>query len=150
MKVQNSNLNRNRDIGIGKCVSLREWKLKPLKLKSIPLPNTLLTHFSISLIYCLPTNQAQPKIVFPKIAIKSSDGPVIVREREKILDEKIVRRTEEVACPITGDLNCAPSSIEKIIETEVRASKSNSNQQLLYYISIGTNLSFVWALLWVA
>jgi len=28
MKVQNSNLNRNRDIGIGKCVSLREWKLE--------------------------------------------------------------------------------------------------------------------------
>lgn len=113
-------------------------------MKSIPLPNTLLTHFSISLIYCLPTNQAQPKIVFPKIAIKSSDGPVIVREREKILDEKIVRRTEEVACPITGRPQLRTVEyIEKIIETEVRASKSNSNQQLLYYISIGTNLSFV-------
>ncbi|XP_039231990.1 protein lap4 isoform X8 [Drosophila yakuba] len=64
-------------------------------------------------------SEAQPKIVFPKIAIKSSDGPVIVREREKILDEKIVRRTEEVACPITGRPQLRTVEyIEKIIETE--------------------------------
>lgn len=62
----------------------------------------------------------QPKIVFPKIAIKSSDGPVIVREREKILDEKIVRRTEEVPDPITGQPQLRTVEyIEKIIETEV-------------------------------
>lgn len=61
------------------------------------------------------------KIVFPKIAIKSSDGPVIIREREKILDEKIVRRTEEVPCPITGRPQLRTVEyIEKIIETEVR------------------------------
>jgi len=88
---------------------------------------------SILFIVYPPTNQARPKIVFPKIAIKSSDGPVIVREREKILDEKIVRRTEEVACPITGRPQLRTVEyIEKIIETEVRASKSNSNQQLPY------------------
>ncbi|XP_020811016.1 protein lap4 isoform X18 [Drosophila serrata] len=64
-------------------------------------------------------SEAQPKIVFPKIAIKSSDGPVIVREREKILDEKIVRRTEEVPCPITGRPQLRTVEyIEKIIETE--------------------------------
>ncbi|XP_039151408.1 protein lap4 isoform X7 [Drosophila simulans] len=69
-------------------------------------------------------SEAQPKIVFPKIAIKSSDGPVIVREREKILDEKIVRRTEEVACPITGRPQLRTVEyIEKIIETEVETCK---------------------------
>ncbi|XP_049304464.1 protein lap4 isoform X17 [Bactrocera dorsalis] len=60
------------------------------------------------------------KIVFPKIAIKSSDGPVIIREREKILDEKIVRRTEEVPCPLTGRPQLRTVEyIEKTIETEV-------------------------------
>ncbi|XP_069961942.1 uncharacterized protein scrib isoform X12 [Bactrocera oleae] len=60
------------------------------------------------------------KIVFPKIAIKSSDGPVIIREREKILDEKIVRRTEEVPCPVTGRPQLRTVEyIEKTIETEV-------------------------------
>nr|XP_017037715.1 titin isoform X10 [Drosophila kikkawai] len=69
-------------------------------------------------------SEAQPKIVFPKIAIKSSDGPVIVREREKILDEKIVRRTEEVPCPITGRPQLRTVEyIEKIIETEVETCK---------------------------
>ncbi|XP_064550651.1 uncharacterized protein scrib isoform X14 [Drosophila montana] len=67
---------------------------------------------------------SEPKIVFPKIAIKSSDGPVIVREREKILDEKIVRRTEEVPCPITGQPQLRTVEyIEKIIETEVETCK---------------------------
>ncbi|KAL7727160.1 hypothetical protein ACLKA6_016118 [Drosophila palustris] len=67
---------------------------------------------------------SEPKIVFPKIAIKSCDGPVIVREREKILDEKIVRRTEEVPCPITGQPQLRTVEyIEKIIETEVETCK---------------------------
>ncbi|XP_017487852.1 PREDICTED: protein lap4 isoform X6 [Rhagoletis zephyria] len=66
-----------------------------------------------------PVEQVK-KIVFPKIAIKSSDGPVIIREREKILDEKIVRRTEEVPCPLTGRPQLRTVEyIEKIIETEV-------------------------------
>ncbi|ALC46143.1 scrib, partial [Drosophila busckii] len=66
----------------------------------------------------------EPKIVFPKIAIKSSDGPIIVREREKILDEKIVRRTEEIADPITGLPQLRTVEyIEKIIETEVETCK---------------------------
>lgn len=60
-------------------------------------------------------------IVFPKIAIRSSDGPIVIREREKILDEKIVRRTEEVPCPVTGQPQLRTVEyIEKIIETEVR------------------------------
>ncbi|XP_059220080.1 protein lap4 isoform X12 [Stomoxys calcitrans] len=71
----------------------------------------------------LPTEQAT-KIVFPKIAIKSSDGAVVIREREKILDEKIVRRTEEVPCPITGRPQLRTVEyIEKIIETEVETSR---------------------------
>ncbi|XP_073815408.1 protein lap4-like isoform X19 [Musca autumnalis] len=64
------------------------------------------------------------KIVFPKIAIKSSEGAVVIREREKILDEKIVRRTEEVPCPITGIPQLRTVEyIEKIIETEVETSR---------------------------
>ncbi|XP_067616409.1 uncharacterized protein scrib isoform X4 [Eurosta solidaginis] len=71
------------------------------------------------LITPIASEQAK-KIVFPKIAIKSSDGPVIVREREKILDEKIVRRTEEVPCPVTGLPQLRTVEyIEKTIETEV-------------------------------
>ncbi|XP_053970127.1 protein lap4 isoform X11 [Anastrepha ludens] len=67
-----------------------------------------------------PAISEAKKIVFPKIAIKSSDGPVIIREREKILDEKIVRRTEEVPCPVTGRPQLRTVEyIEKIIETEV-------------------------------
>ncbi|XP_050341503.1 microtubule-associated protein futsch isoform X6 [Bactrocera neohumeralis] len=66
------------------------------------------------------TAEQTKKIVFPKIAIKSSDGPVIIREREKILDEKIVRRTEEVPCPLTGRPQLRTVEyIEKTIETEV-------------------------------
>ncbi|XP_054739445.1 uncharacterized protein LOC129245338 isoform X5 [Anastrepha obliqua] len=67
-----------------------------------------------------PAISEAKKIVFPKIAIKSSDGPVIIREREKILDEKIMRRTEEVPCPVTGRPQLRTVEyIEKIIETEV-------------------------------
>ncbi|XP_065721751.2 protein lap4 isoform X6 [Drosophila suzukii] len=81
------------------------------------MTDDLITHES-------KASEARPKIVFPKIAIKSSDGPVIVREREKILDEKIVRRTEEVACPITGRPQLRTVEyIEKIIETEVETCK---------------------------
>lgn len=87
-------------------------------------PPSLSLSVSSSVYHYIPppptTFVMQPKIVFPKIAIKSSDGPVIVREREKILDEKIVRRTEEVPDPITGQPQLRTVEyIEKIIETEV-------------------------------
>ncbi|XP_037911493.1 protein lap4 isoform X5 [Hermetia illucens] len=60
------------------------------------------------------------KVKFPRIAIKSSPGAVIVREREKVVDEKITRRTEEVPCPITGQPKLRTVEyVEKVIETEV-------------------------------
>lgn len=60
-------------------------------------------------------------LVFPKIAIRSSTGPITVREREKVIDERIVQRTEEVPCPMTGEPQLRTVEyIEKVIETEVR------------------------------
>ncbi|XP_059610009.1 protein lap4 isoform X4 [Phlebotomus argentipes] len=59
-------------------------------------------------------------LVFPRIAVKSRPGALVVREKEKVLDEKITRRTEEVACPITGEPQIRTIEyIEKLIETEV-------------------------------
>lgn len=67
-----------------------------------------------------------------------------MREREKILDEKIVRRTEEVPDPITGQPQLRTVEyIEKIIETEVRQVKKKNTTQykinttkLLYHIHL--------------
>ncbi|XP_055679755.1 protein lap4 isoform X4 [Lutzomyia longipalpis] len=59
-------------------------------------------------------------LVFPRIAVKSRPGALVVREKEKVLDEKITRRTEEVPCPITGEPQIRTVEyIEKLIETEV-------------------------------
>lgn len=60
-------------------------------------------------------------MVFPRIAIKSSPGALIAkRETEKVLDEKITTRTEEVSCPLTGVPHLRTVEVvEKLIETEV-------------------------------
>lgn len=59
-------------------------------------------------------------IVFPRIAIKTSPGALIIRETEKVLDEKVTLRTEEVPCPVTGVPHLRTVEVvEKIIETEV-------------------------------
>jgi hypothetical protein len=59
---------------------------------------------------------------FPRIAIKLRPGQVTVRETEKILDEKILRRKEELVLdPITGEPTVQTFEyVEKTIETEVR------------------------------
>lgn len=45
----------------------------------------------------------------------------MVREREKVLDERVVRLTKEVPCPITGLPKLQTIEyVEKVIETEVR------------------------------
>lgn len=45
---------------------------------------------------------------------------MIVRETEKVLDEKVTLRTEEVPCPITGIPHLRTVEVvEKVIETEV-------------------------------
>lgn len=59
-------------------------------------------------------------IGFPRIAIKSIPGALIVRETEKVLGEKITQRTEEVPCPVTGVPHLRTVEVvEKVIETEV-------------------------------
>lgn len=59
-------------------------------------------------------------LVFPRIAIKTNAGALIVRETEKVLGEKITTRTEEVPCPVTGVPHLRTVQlVEKLIETEV-------------------------------
>ncbi|XP_031624890.1 protein lap4 isoform X3 [Contarinia nasturtii] len=59
-------------------------------------------------------------IVFPRIAIKTNTGALIVRETEKVLGEKVTTRTEEVPCPVTGVPHLRTVEVvEKLIETEV-------------------------------
>ncbi|KAM7362443.1 scribble planar cell polarity protein isoform 12-T14 [Cochliomyia hominivorax] len=113
-------------INAEKRASWRAARLRSLEKGAVEAQTVIQNMTKIAddlLTETLPTEQPK-KIVFPKIAIKSSDGPVIIREREKILDEKIVRRTEEVPCPITGRPQLRTVEyIEKIIETEVETSR---------------------------
>ncbi|XP_067616411.1 protein lap4 isoform X6 [Eurosta solidaginis] len=110
------------DMSAEKRTSWRAARLRSLEQGAQEAQNVIKNMNKIAdnlLITPIASEQAK-KIVFPKIAIKSSDGPVIVREREKILDEKIVRRTEEVPCPVTGLPQLRTVEyIEKTIETEV-------------------------------
>ncbi|XP_046805854.1 uncharacterized protein LOC111674587 isoform X4 [Lucilia cuprina] len=122
-----SNLKKSKAmINAEKRASWRAARLRSLEKGAVEAQTVIQNMTKIAddlLTETLPTEQAK-KIVFPKIAIKSSDGPVIIREREKILDEKIVRRTEEVPCPITGRPQLRTVEyIEKIIETEVETSR---------------------------
>jgi hypothetical protein len=59
-------------------------------------------------------------VKFPRIAIKLRPGTLTVRETEKILDEKVIQRTQEVASPTTGIPKLQTFEyVEKIIEKEV-------------------------------
>lgn len=54
-----------------------------------------------------------------------------VREREKVVDERVVRRTEEISCPITGQPKLQTIEyVEKVIETEVRRTNERTNESL--------------------
>ena len=78
---------------------------------------------------CFDKKQNKKKIIFPRIAVKSRPGALIVRETEKIVDEKVIQRTEEVPCPITGQPQFRTVEyIEKVIETEV-SNNTNSKKQ---------------------
>ncbi|KAM7362441.1 scribble planar cell polarity protein isoform 10-T12 [Cochliomyia hominivorax] len=113
------------DISAEKRASWRAARLRSLEKGAVEAQTVIQNMTKIADDLLTETLPTEPKkIVFPKIAIKSSDGPVIIREREKILDEKIVRRTEEVPCPITGRPQLRTVEyIEKIIETEVETSR---------------------------
>lgn len=64
----------------------------------------------------------RPNIIFPRIAIKTEINPdaLVIRETEKVLDEKITTRTEEIVDDVTGLSHLRTVQVvEKIIETEV-------------------------------
>ncbi|KAG5682633.1 hypothetical protein PVAND_011972 [Polypedilum vanderplanki] len=60
------------------------------------------------------------RLKFPRIAIKLRPGQVTVREKETILDEKVIQRTEEVPDPVSGEPTIQTFEyVEKVIEREV-------------------------------
>ncbi|GAB0093094.1 hypothetical protein DMENIID0001_081530 [Sergentomyia squamirostris] len=107
----------------------REWRqarLKSLEQDAMQIQNIIQAQNALNESTVLQHQLKEDKsnknesLVFPRIAVKSRPGALVVREREKVLDEKITRRTEEVACPITGEPQIRTVEyIEKLIETEV-------------------------------
>lgn len=84
-------------------------------------------HFDLRLAHFHPFWNVFQSILFPRISVKSSPGALIVRETEKVLDEKITTRTEEVPCPLTGIPHLRTVEVvEKIIETEVKTQQTIS------------------------
>lgn len=70
----------------------------------------------------IPVSVHMQNIVFPRIAIKTEINPdaLVIRETEKVLDEKITTRTEEIMDDVTGLPHLRTVQVvEKIIETEV-------------------------------
>ncbi|XP_044742521.1 protein lap4 isoform X3 [Chrysoperla carnea] len=57
---------------------------------------------------------------FPKLAVRSKPGSTKVREIEKVVDEKVTRKTEEYIDEITGERKVRTVEyVEKLIEKEV-------------------------------
>lgn len=67
------------------------------------------------------TASGNRQLIFPRIAVKSRPGTLTVREKEKVVDEKVIqRKVEEVSDPVTGKPQLVTVEIvEKVIETEV-------------------------------
>ncbi|XP_068622158.1 protein lap4-like isoform X4 [Battus philenor] len=61
----------------------------------------------------------------PRIALRTKPGPILaVKEKEKLLDERITLRTEEYVCPTTGEVKVRTVEyIEKVIEKEVETTQ---------------------------
>ncbi|XP_028040642.1 protein lap4 isoform X5 [Bombyx mandarina] len=61
----------------------------------------------------------------PRIALRTKPGPILaVKEKEKLLDERITLRTEEYVCPATGETKVhTVEYIEKVIEKEVETTQ---------------------------
>lgn len=98
-------------------------RLKLTRLKCVfdkPFPIFFINYTCNSNSYPHIPHPYQQAIVFPRIAIKTNPGTLIVRETEKVLGEKITTRTEEVPCPVTGVPHLRTVEVvEKLIETEV-------------------------------
>lgn len=57
---------------------------------------------------------------FPKLAVRSKPGNTTVRESEKVVGEKITRKTEEYVDEVTGEKRVRTVEyVEKLIEREV-------------------------------
>lgn len=58
---------------------------------------------------------------FPKLAVRSKVGPPKeIRESEKVVDEKVTRRTEEYVDEVTGERRVRTVEyVEKLIERQV-------------------------------
>ncbi|XP_045767392.1 protein scribble homolog isoform X11 [Maniola jurtina] len=61
----------------------------------------------------------------PRIALRTKPGQILaVKEKEKLLDERITLRTEEYVCPATGETKVRTVEyIEKVIEKEVETTQ---------------------------
>ncbi|GBP26027.1 Protein lap4 [Eumeta japonica] len=61
----------------------------------------------------------------PRIALRTKPGPILaVKEKEKLLDERITLRAEEYVCPTTGETKVRTVEyIEKLIEKEVETTQ---------------------------
>ncbi|XP_041968097.1 protein lap4 isoform X17 [Aricia agestis] len=75
----------------------------------------------------VPARDRSPpeKWPLPRIALRTKPGPILaVKEKEKLLDERITVRTEEYVCPTTGDTKVRTVEyIEKVIEKEVETTQ---------------------------
>ncbi|XP_047532072.1 protein lap4-like isoform X9 [Vanessa atalanta] len=70
-------------------------------------------------------NSPSEKWPLPRIALRTKPGPILaVKEKEKLLDERITLRTEEYVCPATGETKVRTVEyIEKVIEKEVETTQ---------------------------
>ncbi|XP_026318579.1 protein lap4 isoform X4 [Hyposmocoma kahamanoa] len=70
----------------------------------------------------MPSREKSPseKWPLPRIALRTKPGPILaIKEKEKLLNERITLRTEEYLCPTTGETKVRTVEyIEKVIEKE--------------------------------
>lgn len=58
---------------------------------------------------------------FPKLSVRTKPGSTKVTESEKVVDEKVTRKTEEYIDDVTGERKVRTVEyVEKLIEKEVR------------------------------
>ncbi|XP_063634187.1 protein lap4 isoform X2 [Cydia splendana] len=75
----------------------------------------------------VPSRDKSPseKWPLPRIALRTKPGQILaVKEKEKLLDERITFRSEEFVCPATGETKVRTVEyIEKVIEKEVETTQ---------------------------
>ncbi|XP_050665192.1 protein lap4 isoform X4 [Leptidea sinapis] len=73
----------------------------------------------------VPPRDKSPSEKWPRIALRTKPGPILaVKEKEKLLDERITLRTEEYVCPSSGETKVRTVEyIEKVIEKEVETTQ---------------------------